>query len=152
MLQFTKILRSVLVHHSQWHALLETDYIVLKDYDKKYLYLSGQELLASVGTVGATENGGGNLYVDALSAKTFLFWTWLLWRRVRMTFLVWLTLRNQEWEVQRGHLRSVNFSISQRRMMFESMSTPIVEHLPQKLVSFLISILIFWARACGCTC
>ena len=39
----------------------------------KHLNLSGQELLASVGTVGATENVGGNLYVDALSAKTFLF-------------------------------------------------------------------------------
>lgn len=105
---------------------------------KTVLVLLKQEPLAFEDMVGVMERGGGRLYVGALSARTFLFWTWLLWRRVRVIFLGWQTLKNQEWEVQRGLQRFANSSTSQRMMMSESMSTHTADHSQPNLVGFLI--------------
>ena len=94
-----------------------------------------QVLPASVGMVGETESVEGSQFVDALSVKIFQFWTWLLWRRVKMIFLGWLTLRSQEWGAPREHQKSGSCSTSLRRMMFGSMLILIAEPLQPNLVS-----------------
>ena len=100
-----------------------------------WFFFFEQVLLVSVGMVGETESVGESQFVVALLVRIFQFWTWLLWRRVKMIFLDWLTLRSQEWGVQREHQKSGSCSTSLRRMMFGSMLILIAETLQPKPVS-----------------
>jgi len=96
-----------------------------------------QVLLVSEDTEGVMESEEGSLFVGALSAQTSLFWTWLLWRRVKMICQVWLMWKSQEWGVLRELPKSVSSSICPRMMMSGSMSTPTVGLSQPKMVKFL---------------